>query len=291
MGSLAKEIRQLLEENDVCEESEELDIDEIVGWAMEDDDCEEMDEGCGSKHKFDDDDEDDEDDDEMDEDVREISEEKMKNMAGLSFEIIDMRGEKGFPEDDKGLVYAHRTNEPLKDKYTGIAKNWKRTFAIRTDASGRKGWRVDLMGSFGGPAEAIEGLRGYYKTPMAAAKKLAAYLKSVYQKGVYLESMDVDGGSEELDEAKNAMKMHASRLAKMTDENAHSEALVYLASKVLKNKKLAKMAKAMSDIQDVMSYLPPELRKFSNEEIYEPCMRLAKINLSPEDYEMIYDAL
>lgn len=69
MGSLAKEIRQLLEENDVCEESEELDIDEIVGWAMEDDDCEEMDEGCGSKHNSDDDDEDDEDDDEMDEDV------------------------------------------------------------------------------------------------------------------------------------------------------------------------------------------------------------------------------
>jgi hypothetical protein len=69
MGSLAREIRQLLEENDVCEESEELDIDEIVGWAMEDDDCEEMDEGCGSKHKSDDDDDDDEDDDEMDEDV------------------------------------------------------------------------------------------------------------------------------------------------------------------------------------------------------------------------------
>jgi len=289
MGSLAKEIRQLLEENDVCEESEELDIDEIVGWAMEDDDCEEMDEGCGSKHKSDDDDDDD--DDEMDEDVWGISEEKMKNMAGLSFEIIDMRGKKGFPEDDKGLVYAHRTNEPLKDKYTGIAKNWKRTFAIRTDASGRKGWRVDLMGSFGGPAEAIEGLRGYYKTPMAAAKKLAAYLKSVYQKGVYLESMDVDGGSEELDEAQNAMKMHANRLAKMTDDNEHSEALVYLASQVLKNKKMAKMAKAVADIQDALGYLTPELSKFSYEEIHKPMMSLAKRKLSPEDYQMISGAL
>ena len=204
MESLAKQIKQLLEET---EASEEINVDEIADWAMEDEecddideDCEEMDEGCGSKHKSDDDDDDD-DDDEMDEDVQGISEEKMKNMAGLNFEIIDMRGEKGFPEDDKGLVYAHRTNEPLNDKYTGIAKNWKRTFAIRTDASGRKGWRIDLMGAFGGPAEAIEGLRGYYKTPMAAAKKLAAYLKSVYQKGVYLESMDVDGGSEELFES------------------------------------------------------------------------------------------
>jgi hypothetical protein len=109
-----------------------------------------------------------------------------KRMAGLVFKIIDMRGQKGFPEGDEGLVYHLKVEYKLKERYTGTEKKWKRQYLIRTDHK-NQGWRVDDYGI--GPSTPVDGIEGYYKTPEVAAKKLAAYLKGVQDKGVYVESI------------------------------------------------------------------------------------------------------
>jgi len=114
--------------------------------------------------------------------------EAMKRISGLAFEVIDMRGQRGFPSGDEGLVYHLKVEYKLKDKYTGEEKKWKRQYVIRTDHK-NKGWRIDEVAP-PMPAEAVPGLESYYKTPQAAAKALAGYLKGIKSKGVYVEERE-----------------------------------------------------------------------------------------------------
>lgn len=92
------------------------------------------------------------------------------------FEVLDMRGKKGFPEGDEGFVYILKYSTELPQRYTGIPKKWKRTFIIRTDDS-NKGWRIDKSDM--GIPETVRGLESYYRTPQEAAKKLVGYLEGL----------------------------------------------------------------------------------------------------------------
>lgn len=120
--------------------------------------------------------------------IRSTGSKEFEKMSGLRFEVIDMRGKKGFPEDDKGIVYLHKAEYKLKQEYTNVEKVWKRTYVIRTDHRD-KGWRIDEMAP-PLPTEAVPGLENYYKTPQVAAKKLAAYLKNIVSKGIYPEAVE-----------------------------------------------------------------------------------------------------
>lgn len=131
-------------------------------------------------------------------------EEEAKRMSGLAFEVIDMRGQRGFPEGDEGLVYHLKLEYKLKDKYTGEEKKWRRQYVIRTDHK-NKGWRIDEVAP-PMPAEAVPGLESHYKTPQAAAKALAGYLKAIRDKGTYVESIDEALGVPDLNKWKITQK-------------------------------------------------------------------------------------
>ena len=246
MGSLAREIRQLLEENDVCEESEELDIDEIVGWAMEDDDCEEMDEGCGSKHKSDDDDDDE--DDEMDEDVDGGSEEldearrqKKEKDVEIKATMAEVRQvlDKAIPAYEKMFGEGIRPVKPGMHYYRLVKKGGNRFFAAGLSHP-EKGYvyqfHIQVWDSGGIIRIIPEVVRSSDLTVMAQGKKKAIQYShekidpaelakpKTFFGGVKVE--DVDGGSEELQES-NLVKAYASM---DTSERAMFDQLHMMAS-------------------------------------------------------------
>ena len=101
------------------------------------------------------------------------------------FDILDKRGKDGFPDGPEGLIYRLDVEKALHEYPVGGTKDWKATFVIRTDTSGR-GWRIDKMDLF--IAESVRGLKDYYRTPKDAAKKLAAYLDTLTEYDLGSES-------------------------------------------------------------------------------------------------------
>ena len=100
-----------------------------------------------------------------------------QNVGGLTFDVIDMRGQKSFPTDETGFVYQYRGKVSAVDPYTGDVKVKPAHFLIRTDARSRGKWRIDKMDLT--IAEAVTELRDYYPTPEAAAKALKGYLSGL----------------------------------------------------------------------------------------------------------------
>jgi len=100
----------------------------------------------------------------------------------LTFEVIDMRGTKGFPKGQKGLVFSHKDQRVLKCRVTGIDLPQNSTFVVRTDDTG-KGWRIDRAEGFGmfvavyGPNR-----ESYFPTNDAAAAALETHLAEVARK-------------------------------------------------------------------------------------------------------------
>lgn len=96
---------------------------------------------------------------------------------------------------------------------------------------------------------------------------------------------------EEIDEAaSDQMQKHAKIIYKMTDYNDHQGALLYLAQKVLKDKRLTRIAKALQELHSALGGMPPELGSFRSKYLYPVLMDLAKKKLSPEDYELIHNS-
>lgn len=52
------------------------------------------------------------------------------------------------------------------------------------------------------------------------------------------------------------------QVQKMTDRNDHTEARIFVAEKVLKDKKLAKMYRAVDEIASIMGEMPSQLGDF-----------------------------
>lgn len=96
---------------------------------------------------------------------------------------------------------------------------------------------------------------------------------------------------EEIDEAaSDQMQKHAKVIYKMTDYNDHQGALLYLAQKVLKDKRFTKITKALQDLHNALGGMPPELGSFRSKFLYPVLMDLAKKKLSPEDFDAIHNS-
>ena len=65
----------------------------------------------------------------------------------LTFEVIDMRGTRGFPDDPRGLVYVHREDRELPERYGRAARRQQRTWVVRHGGQ-EQAWRVDLHSAF-----------------------------------------------------------------------------------------------------------------------------------------------
>ena len=86
-----------------------------------------------------------------------------------------------------------------------------------------------------------------------------------------------------IDEALNFKK-----LAKMTDRNDHSGALLE-AAKMLKAKRLVEVMKGIVAIHKAEGSMPVELMRY-RDSIMRRLMKLAKSKLSPEDFTQFHGA-
>jgi hypothetical protein len=98
------------------------------------------------------------------------------NLAGTQFDVVDLRGEKGFPEGPQGLVYIHQSAQRLPHRYTGTPRVVKTTWLIRTTCWD-DGWRIDRQ-SFGPLFDCPRELSDTFTDPQVAAKALRDYLDS-----------------------------------------------------------------------------------------------------------------
>ena len=87
------------------------------------------------------------------------------------------------------------------------------------------------------------------------------------------------------------IQQHADKLAKMTDENQHSEALVYIAEKVLKDKRLTTMTKALLDLHMGIGAMSTGLGMVRNQDIWPRLDAMLKSKLSSEEYDAIHGSL
>ena len=101
--------------------------------------------------------------------------------TSLSFRIIDMRGQKGFPRGAKGLCYEYLEQRMIRCKNTGLIITRDARYALRTDHT-NKGFRIDLLPRIG-PAEAVyglgEGRPSYWATAKEAASALVGVLNEI----------------------------------------------------------------------------------------------------------------
>lgn len=92
----------------------------------------------------------------------------------LTFEVVDMRGKRGFPQGQKGLLFAHHERREIRCVNTGLPIKRDATYVIRADETG---WRIDEVFAVG-PATAVYGpdREDHFPTQVGAAKALKAYL-------------------------------------------------------------------------------------------------------------------
>lgn len=103
---------------------------------------------------------------------------RTKLRTDIDFEVIDYRGQRGFPSDQEGFLFRHEDQRKLSDRYTGRPVRMSDTYLIRT-AAGETGWRIDKMDF--GIATAVygEGRRSHWPTNHEAAKALTLHLEKV----------------------------------------------------------------------------------------------------------------
>jgi hypothetical protein len=63
---------------------------------------------------------------------------------------------------------------------------------------------------------------------------------------------------------------HLKAMSELTDRNAHTDALIYLYDKVLKNKRAVKALEAIKELANYFGSMPAELGKLRTEEFYKP---------------------
>jgi hypothetical protein len=93
----------------------------------------------------------------------------------------------------------------------------------------------------------------------------------------------------EVDEVSPQVKQFAEKLAKMTDENQHSEALYELA-KFLKDKRSMTIFKGILDIHNALGQLTDPLSDLRYEQ-YKILLDLAKRKLKPLEFTLVRSSL
>lgn len=93
----------------------------------------------------------------------------------LTFEVVDLRGQRGYPAGQNGYVFVHREQREIRCKYTGLPIKRNAIYVVRIDPNGS--WRIDEVFAYG-PNTAVYGpeREEYFPTPVAAAKALKTYL-------------------------------------------------------------------------------------------------------------------
>jgi hypothetical protein len=99
----------------------------------------------------------------------------------------------------------------------------------------------------------------------------------------------VEAGHEDLAE-QLLSDQDVKKVASLTKANNHIEARIYIAEKILKNKKFASAYKAMLQLRSFFGSVPHSLGTLEYEEMYQPLMKLAESQLSPADYQRLYAA-
>lgn len=96
----------------------------------------------------------------------------------LTFEVLDLRGKRDFPQGQDGLVFVHHEKRTIRCKYTGCEIKRKARYAIRT-AAGEQGWRIDLLPDYFLPPETVYGLAEGRPTHWASKEEAAQALVAV----------------------------------------------------------------------------------------------------------------
>lgn len=78
---------------------------------------------------------------------------------------------------------------------------------------------------------------------------------------------------------------HAQKLYEMTDWNDHTGHVVYLASKVVRDKKAAAAARHIETLHDFFGHMPYELGQV-REEIRQSLMSQLERKLGPKDFDL-----
>lgn len=81
-----------------------------------------------------------------------------------------------------------------------------------------------------------------------------------------------------------------AKVAKMTDQNDHGGARLYIAKNILKDKRFTKIFKLINDIHDLEGYLPHPLGEYRMEAT-NAMFDVLKQKLSNDDYNRIHGAL
>ena len=80
------------------------------------------------------------------------------------------------------------------------------------------------------------------------------------------------------------------KISKLTDNNQHTDALIYLYNNILNNKKAVKALKAIDELHEYFGYLPKELSDLRYNRFYKEGMKEIKKKFSSDIYDRIYGA-
>ncbi|MBW2170182.1 MAG: hypothetical protein JRG69_13160 [Deltaproteobacteria bacterium] len=83
------------------------------------------------------------------------------------------------------------------------------------------------------------------------------------------------------------LQKHADAIYKLTDYNDHQGAMVYLALKVLKDKKLTAIAKALQTLHEAVGHMPPDLINFRDRTLKPMLDAATKKKFRPDEYDII----
>lgn len=103
------------------------------------------------------------------------------NLSDLN--ILDFRGQNGFPNDERGICYEFNQSVQYFDRWTNIPRKVHKRYVVRTDTT-NQGWRIDHLPPIG-PAEAVRGLsdnKAYWNTAQEAATALGEVLDEIRTK-------------------------------------------------------------------------------------------------------------
>jgi hypothetical protein len=99
-------------------------------------------------------------------------------------------------------------------------------------------------------------------------------LRNIIQRPVERTGEPVEEGMAKIRAAEEKLRKHAEAMYKMTDYNDHQGANLYLAQKVLKDKKLTAIAKGIQALHNAIGSMPPPLRDL-RENVLWPMMKQA----------------
>lgn len=176
------------------------------------------------------------------------------------------------------------TEDPIQGAFDHEVKPWLRRELEKLLGQLDKKMQGIMRGQF--PEQRMEyGITRYAPLSMGP-KDFLKSLRTPYMhwrgqiRGM-LEGEEPDG--DELDESMTAIQAHGKMIARMTDRNDHQGAMLYVAERVLKDKKLTTMAKAIQDIHGALGHMPRELINFRDHILWPRVEAAVNDKFSPGD--------